>query len=71
MLLAVRNPETGSFVALCKCMSGYSDTFYKVTSLTTCFDCPLSAAVRLCVKDILKALRIVRPSHSGHVNLEV
>jgi DNA ligase-1 len=29
ILLAVRNEETGSLEAVCKCMSGFSDTFYK------------------------------------------
>lgn len=29
ILLAVRNEETGSLEAVCKCMSGFTDTFYK------------------------------------------
>ncbi|CAI4214713.1 unnamed protein product [Parascedosporium putredinis] len=29
ILLAVRNDETGSFEAVCKCMSGFTDVFYK------------------------------------------
>ncbi|QSZ31340.1 hypothetical protein DSL72_000903 [Monilinia vaccinii-corymbosi] len=29
ILLAVRNDETGTLEAVCKCMSGFSDTFYK------------------------------------------
>ncbi|PKS07179.1 hypothetical protein jhhlp_005779 [Lomentospora prolificans] len=29
ILLAVRNDETGSFEAVCKCMSGFTDAFYK------------------------------------------
>lgn len=29
ILLAVRNPETGSFEAVTKCMSGFTDAFYK------------------------------------------
>ena len=29
ILLAVRNDETGSLEAVCKCMSGFTDTFYK------------------------------------------
>ncbi|KZV63805.1 ATP-dependent DNA ligase, partial [Peniophora sp. CONT] len=29
VLLALRDPDTGFFVAVCKCMSGFSDTFYK------------------------------------------
>ncbi|KAK6541194.1 hypothetical protein TWF694_008563 [Orbilia ellipsospora] len=29
ILLAVRNPETGSLEAVCKCMSGFTDTFYQ------------------------------------------
>jgi DNA ligase-1 len=29
MLLAVRNDETGSLEAVCKCMSGFTDAFYK------------------------------------------
>jgi DNA ligase-1 len=29
ILLAVRNPETGSIEAVCKCISGFTDTFYK------------------------------------------
>ena len=28
ILLAVRNPDTGSLEAVCKCMSGFSDAFY-------------------------------------------
>jgi DNA ligase 1 len=28
-LLAVRNEDTGSLEAVCKCISGFSDTFYK------------------------------------------
>lgn len=30
ILLAVRNEETGSLEAVCKCMSGFTDAFYKV-----------------------------------------
>lgn len=30
ILLAVRNEETGSLEAVCKCISGFTDTFYKV-----------------------------------------
>jgi DNA ligase-1 len=29
ILLAVRNEETGSLEAVCKCISGFTDTFYK------------------------------------------
>jgi DNA ligase-1 len=29
ILLAIRNPTTGSLEAVCKCMSGFSDRFYK------------------------------------------
>ncbi|KAK6332814.1 hypothetical protein TWF696_002836 [Orbilia brochopaga] len=29
VLLAVRNPETGSLEAVCKCMSGFTDAFYQ------------------------------------------
>ncbi|RDA87057.1 hypothetical protein CP532_3217 [Ophiocordyceps camponoti-leonardi (nom. inval.)] len=29
ILLAVRNPESGSLEAVCKCMSGFTDAFYK------------------------------------------
>ncbi|KAI1424235.1 hypothetical protein F5Y12DRAFT_467821 [Xylaria sp. FL1777] len=29
ILLAVRNEETGTLEAVCKCMSGFTDTFYK------------------------------------------
>lgn len=29
ILLAVRNEETGTLQAVCKCMSGFTDTFYK------------------------------------------
>ncbi|RPA82251.1 putative DNA ligase I [Ascobolus immersus RN42] len=29
ILLAVRNPDTGSLEAVCKCMSGFTDDFYK------------------------------------------
>lgn len=29
MLLAVRNEDTGSLEAVCKCISGFTDTFYK------------------------------------------
>ncbi|KAI0205917.1 ATP-dependent DNA ligase [Astrocystis sublimbata] len=29
ILLAVRNEETGALEAVCKCMSGFTDTFYK------------------------------------------
>ncbi|GAO48580.1 ATP-dependent DNA ligase [Saitoella complicata NRRL Y-17804] len=29
ILLAVRNPETGTLEAVCKCMSGFTDKFYK------------------------------------------
>ncbi|KAK7935875.1 DNA ligase I- ATP-dependent (dnl1) [Apiospora marii] len=29
ILMAVRNEETGSLEAVCKCMSGFTDTFYK------------------------------------------
>ncbi len=29
VLLAVRNDETGALEAVCKCMSGFTDTFYK------------------------------------------
>ena len=29
ILLAVRNPETGSLEAVCKCISGFTDAFYK------------------------------------------
>ncbi|EPS40587.1 hypothetical protein H072_5564 [Dactylellina haptotyla CBS 200.50] len=29
ILLAVRNPETGSLEAVCKCMSGFTDVFYQ------------------------------------------
>ncbi|TAQ87616.1 hypothetical protein B7494_g4066 [Chlorociboria aeruginascens] len=29
ILLAVRNPESGSLEAVCKCISGFTDTFYK------------------------------------------
>ncbi|KAI5921953.1 DNA ligase I [Camillea tinctor] len=29
ILLAVRNPETGALEAVCKCMSGFTDAFYK------------------------------------------
>lgn len=29
ILLAVRNEDTGSLEAVCKCMSGFTDTFYK------------------------------------------
>ncbi|KAK5662542.1 hypothetical protein OQA88_8454 [Cercophora sp. LCS_1] len=29
ILMAVRNEETGSFEAVCKCMSGFTDGFYK------------------------------------------
>ncbi|KAF3905539.1 hypothetical protein AA313_de0203688 [Arthrobotrys entomopaga] len=29
ILLAVRNPETGSLEAVCKCMSGFTDSFYQ------------------------------------------
>ncbi|KAK3349031.1 ATP-dependent DNA ligase [Lasiosphaeria hispida] len=30
ILMAVRNEETGSLEAVCKCMSGFTDSFYKV-----------------------------------------
>ncbi|KAH8819509.1 DNA ligase-like protein I [Xylogone sp. PMI_703] len=30
ILLAVRNETTGSLEAVCKCMSGFTDTFYKI-----------------------------------------
>ena len=33
MLLAVRNEETGMFEAVCKCISGFTDAFYKATKL--------------------------------------
>ncbi|KAI0062904.1 ATP-dependent DNA ligase [Artomyces pyxidatus] len=29
VLLALRDPDTGQLVAMCKCMSGFSDAFYK------------------------------------------
>jgi DNA ligase-1 len=29
ILLAVRNPDTGSLEAVCKCISGFTDSFYK------------------------------------------
>ncbi|KAF3184992.1 hypothetical protein TWF788_004821 [Orbilia oligospora] len=29
ILLAVRNPDTGSLEAVCKCMSGFTDSFYQ------------------------------------------
>jgi DNA ligase-1 len=31
ILLAVRNEETGSLEAVCKCMSGFTDAFYKTS----------------------------------------
>ncbi|KAM0476958.1 hypothetical protein ACHAP7_006779 [Fusarium lateritium] len=33
MLMACRNEETGSLEAVCKCMSGFSDSFYKANRL--------------------------------------
>ncbi|KAI1499130.1 DNA ligase 1 [Biscogniauxia marginata] len=33
ILLAVRNPETGALEAVCKCMSGFTDAFYKANRL--------------------------------------
>lgn len=29
ILLALRNPESGALEVVCKCMSGFSDAFYK------------------------------------------
>ncbi|KAG1737677.1 ATP-dependent DNA ligase [Suillus lakei] len=34
VLLAVRDSSNDSFVAVCKCMSGFSDAFYKATHLS-------------------------------------
>lgn len=31
-MLAARNPESGALEAVCKCMSGFSDAFYKALS---------------------------------------